>query len=168
MSLLCHENLTILLVDEICTIKLANYYPSSVISFSLPYKTSWTINKKELCKKPENVRNLIKANVRVCDGYKIHFMSWLKLWWLIVCECRMVRRTSSWKRNWERKISQLKKSERYVSLTDFHSRLKTWLFSKSFPPYTSISCSCLPHISCNLTTRCLAVTGGDNIGECSR
>jgi len=45
----------------------------------------------------------------------------------------------------------------------FLSRLKTFLFSKSFPPFPLLSL-----ISWNLTTRCLAVTGGGSVGQCDR
>ena len=48
----------------------------------------------------------------------------------------------------------------------FHSRLETFLFSKSFLPYASIpSSGWFPGI---VATHCLAVTGGGNIGKCGR
>ena len=46
----------------------------------------------------------------------------------------------------------------------FHSHLKTFLFSKSFPPWPSYSL--LRLTLWNLTTVYLAVTGSSSIGEC--
>ena len=53
-----------------------------------------------------------------------------------------------------------------ISHDVFHSHLKNLPFLKVFPSIAI--CPLLRLIPWNLTTRCLAVTGGDNVSECGR
>ena len=48
-----------------------------------------------------------------------------------------------------------------------HSRLKT-LFKVFLPVTVCLLLRLISLISCNLTSRCLAVTGGGGVGECGR